>query len=366
MLTKFLEPQFVRMPDFAAGRWLNTPNPLTKEKLRGRAVLVDFWDYSCLNCLRTLPYIRNWFKRYREKGLAIIGVHSPEFNFAKGQKQVEAAIERLDIRYPVLLDNEFQTWDRYAAHAWPTKYLIDHQGYIRYTRRGEGYYLETEKAIQALLRARDPAVTLPDPLPPLREEDAPGAVCYRPSPELHTGYRGGGLFGGALGNPEGYITGSVMAYTMPEEEEREEGQFYLAGFWNAEPEAVSFAGQDGGKVVVPYQAAGVNAVLAPTSDPVAMMLDLLPDDWEPVVEIRQDGRPLDPAWAGADVLVDDRGISTVIVTQPRLYELVRNIGYERHELELTFRANGLALYSITFSTCLAAGHGAGDETTVTR
>lgn len=362
MLPESLEPQFVRMPDFGPGRWLNTPNPLTKGNLRGHVVLVDFWDYSCLNCLRTLPYIRNWFQRYRDKGLTVVGVHSPEFNFGKGQKQVEAAIDRLDIRYPVLLDNDFQTWDRYANHAWPTKYLIDHQGYIRYKRQGEGYYLETEKAIQALLQARDPAVDLPDPLPPLREEDTPGAVCYRPTPELHAGYRGGGLFGGALGNPEGYITGSVMAYTMPDEEERQEGQFYLSGFWNAEPESVSFAGQDGGKVIVPYQAAGVNAVLAPTSDLVEMMLDLLPEDMEPVVEIRQDGRPLDPASAGADINVGDQGTSTVMVTRPRMYELVKNVGYERHELELTFRANGLALYSFTFLTCLAGDHRIGDET----
>lgn len=366
MLPEFLEPQFVRMPNFGAGRWLNTPNPLTRQKLRGRVILVDFWDYSCLNCLKTLPYTRNWFKRYREKGLAIIGVHSPEFSFAKGQKQVEAAIERLDLRYPVLLDNDFQTWDRFATHAWPTKYLIDHQGYIRYMRRGEGYYLETEKAIQALLRALDPAITLPDLLPPLREQDVPGAVCYRPTPELYAGYRGGGLFGSALGNPEGYITGSVMAYTLPDEEERQEGQFYLAGFWNAEPESVSFAGQDGGKAIVPYRAAGVNAVLAPSSDPVELMLDLLPDDFEPVVEIKQDGQHLDTARAGADVLFDDRGISSVIVTRSRMYELVKNVGYEWHELELTFRANGLALYSFTFSTCLAPGYRAGDDTMVTR
>lgn len=86
MLPENLEPQFVRMPDFGPGRWLNTPNPLTKGKLRGRVVLVDFWDYSCLNCIKTLPYLRNWFERYREKGLTIVGVHSPEFNFAKGQK----------------------------------------------------------------------------------------------------------------------------------------------------------------------------------------------------------------------------------------------------------------------------------------
>lgn len=365
MLPEYLEPQFVRMPDFGPGRWLNTPNPLTKGKLRGRVVLVDFWDYSCLNCIKTLPYLRNWFERYQEKGLTIIGVHSPEFNFAKGQKHVEAAIERLDIRYPVLLDNDFQTWDRYANHAWPTKYLVDHQGYIRYMRRGEGYYLETEKAIQALLQARDPAVNLPDPLPPLREEDAPGAVCYRPTPELHAGYRGGGLFGGTLGNPEGYITGSVMAYIMPDQEDRLEGQFYLSGFWNAEPESVSFAGQDGGKVIVPYQAAGVNAVLAPSSDPVEMMLDLLPEDLEPLVEIRQDGRPLDPVRAGADVKLGDEGTSTVMVTRPRMYELVTNPDFESHELVLTFRANGLALYSFTFLTCLAADHRTGDDTILT-
>jgi thiol-disulfide isomerase/thioredoxin len=352
-----LDQPLIRMPEFGSGQWLNTARPLNRSILRGRVVLVDFWDYTCLNCLRTLPYVKAWYGRYAELGLAIIGVHAPEFTFARQQGQIEEALDRLAIRYPVLLDNEYQTWDRFANKAWPGKYLIDSAGYIRLQRHGEGYYRLFEEAIQALLRQRDPAVTLPDLLPPLRPEDRPGAVCYRPSPELYAGYKGGGIFSGALGNPEGYVTGSVMGYQMPGPFDRPAGRFYLAGFWRSLPDAVVFAGRTGGLVALPYQAAGVNAVLSPTADPVELMLHLPFDQAPALVEVRQDGQPLAATNAGADITFDDSGRSFILVNQPRLYELVRNPTREEHELELVINSSGLALYSFTFSTCIIPGGG---------
>jgi thiol-disulfide isomerase/thioredoxin len=345
-----LERPIVRMPGLAEGAWLNTAGVLTREGLRGRVVLVDFWDYTCINCLRTLPYLIEWHKRYRDLGLTIIGVHAPEFRFARARSHLEVAIEELGIPYPVLLDNEYQTWERFTNKAWPTKHLIDSEGYIRFKRQGEGYYQETEQAIQVLLRQRDPEVSLPPLLPPLREEDTAGAVCYRPTPELYAGYQGGGLFSGGLGNPEGYVADSLMMYTLPEE--RAAGQFYLEGFWRSGAEWMAFAGQQGGRVVLPYQAVGVNGVLAPSSDPVEMLLKMRPTEAEPLIEVRQDGRPLTAANAGADVILDE-GRSVVRVERPRLYELVRNGDYGAHELEMVFGANGLALFSFTFTTCVA-------------
>jgi len=356
-----LDPQVVRMPDFAPGEWLNTEQPLSKEALRGRVLLVDFWDYTCVNCIRTLPYVIAWHERYAALGLTVIGVHSPEFRFARARAQIEAAIHEFGIRYPVLLDNEYATWTRFANRAWPTKYLIDAQGYLRYTAQGEGAYQETEHAIQMALRERDPAISLPDLLPPLRPEDTPGAVCYRPTPELYAGYERG-----ALGNREGYAPGHPMVYRLPRPQERREARFYAGGIWQAGQESFAFAGQDGGRIVLTYRAATVNAVLSPSADPVEVLLNLRPPDVPPLIEVRQDGAPLTPLNAGEDVQIGADGVSTIVVTRPRMFELVRNPDFGVHEVELVFRAHGLALYGFTFTSCVAPGESEADTYTVTR
>ena len=354
MSGSLLEPRIVRMPEFGSGPWLNThQTTLAKNQLRDHIVLIDFWDYACVNCLRTLPYLTRWHERYRDEGLIIIGVHAPEFKFGQIQTQIESALREHQITYPILLDNQYETWSRFANKAWPTKYLVDGQGYIRYRRQGEGYYRETEQAIQLLLKQQSPDLTLPDLLPPLRQEDAPGAVCYRPTPELYAGYQGGGLFGGALGNPDGYQPQSPVFYDLPPLETRQEGAFYLAGVWQAWPEALAYAGQSGGQVVLPYRAATVNAVLSPSADVVEVALELRPSPAEPLVFVQQDGRSLDPLIAGADVEFAANGQSYVRVNRPRLYQIVRNPNYAAHELTLTFAAPRLALYAFTFTTCIS-------------
>lgn len=359
MNDSLLDKPIIRMPPMQKGEWLNTPKPLDREQLRGRVVLVDFWDFTCVNCLQTLPYLKAWHERYADKGLTIIGVHTPEFRIGQPGRFVRAAIDQFNIPYPVLLDNHYATWEQFANRAWPTKYLVDGDGYIRFQRQGEGYYRETEQALQSLLRRRDPAVTLPDLLPPLRREDAPGAVCYRTTPELHAGYQGG-LFGGALGNPEGYITGGPMAYVLPGPFDMQEGHFYLAGFWRATAEAMVFAGQDSGRVVLPYSAAGVNAVLSPSHDPVELMLDIRPGPETPLIELRQDDAPLDPLVAGRDVFFEG-DCALVRVDRPRMYELISLPDFGAHELDLIIHAHGLALYAFTFTSCLAPAGGTGGD-----
>ena len=130
--------------------WINTP-PLSLQQLKGKVVLIDFWTYSCINCVRTLPYIRQWYEAYRNKGLVIIGVHTPEFEFEKNVNNVKAAVKRFEIQYPVALDNNYQTWQNYNNSYWPAHYLIDQEGVIRYKHFGEGNYKETENAIRSLL-----------------------------------------------------------------------------------------------------------------------------------------------------------------------------------------------------------------------
>jgi len=348
-----LDPRLVHMPPLADGDWLNG-RPLTPAQLRGQVVLIDFWDYTCINCLRTLPYLKKWHQRYAKHGLVIIGIHTPEFRFARFRTHLEAAIAEYEIPYPILLDNQQQNWSQFATKAWPTKFLIDPDGYLRFQRQGEGYYQETEQAIQTLLRLRQPDVSLPDLLPPLRAEDASGAVCYRPTPELYAGFQGGGLFGGALGNPEGYMPNSSVIYRLPLVKTWQEGQFYVDGIWRAWPEALAFAGEQGGEIVLPYAAVSVNAVLAPSADPVETALAMKPTEADPVVEVVQDGRFLTKVQAGRDVVFGENGRSLVRVDRPRMINLVNNPDFGNHTLRLTFEARGLALYAFTFTGCVAS------------
>lgn len=336
-MTKILlQPRHVRAPQLGAGQWLNTAQPLTLAGLRGQAVLVDIWEYSCVNCLRTLPYLREWHNRYASKGLTIIGVHTPEFPFGRERQQVEAAVRELDIPYPVLMDNQFETWDAFANRFWPAKYLIDAQGYIRYSSHGEGGYEAFERAIQAVLLDANPDLDLPPVMQPLRDEDREGAVCYRPTPELHAG-----LQRGALGNPEGYAGGVPMFYRMPEE--RWAGAFYVEGAWQAGDDYLSYQGQHEGVVRLPYEAVEVNAVLTPHPDTVERMIH--PQTVQ--VEIWQDDRPLAEAHLGADVYAGQ-----VQVDRPRMYHLVRNPGFEQHELTLRVKTRGFALYAFSFTGCV--------------
>ena len=143
-----------RAPEFAGiERWLNS-QPLSMESLRGKVVLVDFWTYSCINCINTLPYIKQWHDKYKDQGLVVVGVHTPEFPFEKSTANVQAAIKRFDIRYPVAQDNRYATWSAYHNRYWPALYLVDAEGRIVYQHFGEGQYAETGAAIRNALAQR--------------------------------------------------------------------------------------------------------------------------------------------------------------------------------------------------------------------
>jgi hypothetical protein len=281
--------------------------------------------------------------------VTFVGVHTPEFAFAKDRRQVEAALRRHGVRYPVVLDNDQRNWEAFANRYWPTIYLIDAAGYIRYQHAGEGRYEETEAALAGLaLEAGQVAGTgspgaLPRPIGVIRDEDHPGAVCFRTTPELHAGYNRG-----ALGNPQGYAPRALpMLYQLPPRAEWQDGDFYVEGTWQAGGEHLALAGERG-VIVLPYHAASANAVLAPSADPVELMLDLKP----PVtVVVTQDGEPLDGLTAGEDVVVDG-GRSYVVVDAPRLYQIARNPDAGPHVLRLEATARGLALFALSFSTCV--------------
>lgn len=323
--------------------WVNSP-PLTMRGLRGRVVLIDFWDYTCVNCIRTLPYLLEWHRRYSEKGLTIIGVHTPEFSFARTRDFVAAAIERFGIQYPAVLDNAYMIWQSFANKCWPAKYLIDADGYVRFAHYGEGDYEGTEQAIQTLLREANPSVELGPLMEPIRDTDRPGAACYRTTPELYLGNRRG-----QIGNDGGFLhhdpaTSSGLDFTpagkykLPEKTMAD--VFYLSGPWQSGPESVRSAAGEPAGVLLFYTAKEVNLVMAPNGR--AQMAEVL-----------QDGRPLPSEDAGEDVSHTESGQSIVQIDVPRMYNLVRNAQMGQHLLQLVTREDGLECFAFTFVTCAA-------------
>jgi cytochrome c biogenesis protein CcdA/thiol-disulfide isomerase/thioredoxin len=245
-------PDYGRAPEFAGvTRWLNTPGgrALSLSGLRGRVVLVDFWTYSCINCLRTLPHLKAWDRTYRREGLAIVGVHSPEFAFEQETGNVRAAIGRLGLRYPVAMDNAFETWDAYQNRYWPAKYLIDKRGRVRYAHFGEGAYGETESHIRRLLGER--TERLPGPV---RVTDRTPRMMA--TPETYLGH--------LRLSPEQFVSdtlrpGRVATYRFPRRPLRT-NEFAYAGQMRVEPERI-VAGPDA-RLRLRFRAQNVFLVLA--------------------------------------------------------------------------------------------------------
>jgi thiol-disulfide isomerase/thioredoxin len=325
----------VHAPEFPPSvTWLQG-GPLTMAGLRGRPVLIDFWDYTCLNCLRTLPYVKEWHRRYHSLGLTVVGVHAPEFSFAREYNNVLRAVREHGVEYPVLLDNDYAVWQAYANRYWPAKYLVDGNGYLRGYHHGEGAYRETEEALQALLRESFPQILLPGLMDPVRDEDRPGAVCYRVTPEIYCGYARG-----AYGNVKDMQFDKPSTYADPGM--HTDGFLYLNGDWLLAGEYLARpAGASGeSRLTLPYMSKDVNLVIHPPTYGGAA-----------TIALSQDGAPLSTADAGPDVTAGDH-TSILTVDAPRMYGLVANRDIGRHELTLTTTSDGVALYAFTFTSCL--------------
>jgi thiol-disulfide isomerase/thioredoxin len=153
-ITAYKSSNFSTAPDLAAGDWINS-EPLKLKDLRGRVVLIDFWTFGCFNCRNTLPFIKGWHDRYRDKGLTVVGVHSPEFDYERKVESLRREVTSLEIHYPVVSDNDYKTWDAYNVAAWPTIFLLDKQGRVRWRHVGEGNYDEAERIIKELLAEKE-------------------------------------------------------------------------------------------------------------------------------------------------------------------------------------------------------------------
>jgi thiol-disulfide isomerase/thioredoxin len=318
----------LRAPELAAGEWIQGPE-VSIAGPRGGVALVDFWDSTCINCLRTLPYLRAWHERYASRGLIIVGVHTPEFEFTGEPAVVAAAVRAEKIPYPVLLDNSRETWRLFANHYWPAKYLVDARGYLRYEHFGEGAYGHTEEWIQNLLREAGDEDPMPPILAPLREEDRPGAVCYPATRETYIGFLRGKLLAA-----EGYRPGEEVRHQEPAEP-APPGLFSARGLWRHEAEYLE-AREAGARLDLVCDAAGVNLVV---SSPGGEL------------EIEVAGRPVPPEERGADVVERD-GRTFAVWDRSRMVSLLGPTEFRRRHVRLRFLTPGTRAYTFSFTTCV--------------
>lgn len=318
--------------------WINS-DALTIASLNAqrRVVLIDFWTYTCVNCLRTLPYLKTWDERYRDHGLTIIGVHSPEFEFEKVPKNVQEAVDRLGIKYAVAVDSDMETWRAFNNSYWPAKYLIDAGGGIRFQHFGEGEYLETEREIRDALRAAGWDLTgIPEGGYVIPKQDPKASTVTR---ELYGGYdRNYGFFGSYAGQ-DVYYRDPDKTQLYEDDSPHGHNKWYLQGLWRNESEAIVHARETTGLedyIAFKIAARSANVVIRPAS----------PAQFDVVIEI--DGRPLTPDEAGRDVVFDDRGRSAIRVSEPRLYAIVELPEFGIHELKLRSDSDAFAVFAFTF------------------
>ena len=299
--------------------WLNS-EPLSPAELRGHVVLVDFWTLTCINWLRTEPYVRAWSRAYRDDGLVVIGVHTPEFSFEHDVHRIRQAIRDRAIDYAVAVDSDYAVWRAFDNHYWPALYLIDTGGTIRDRQFGEGRYEEWERAIQRLLGI----TRQPVPVTSAGVEAQADWDQLR-TPETYLGY----ARGDAIASPGRMVPGQPHSYGLPDRLEL--NQCALAGEWTVGPENVTL-GQPGGSISFRFHARDAHLVLsAETTEPIAF-------------RVRLDGRPPGPAH-GTDLDEDGNGL----FDHGRLYQLVRQQGPVRERtLDITFSAAGAEAYVFTF------------------
>ena len=314
----------VMPPLDGATLWLNGP-PLTREQLRGKVVVIDFWTYSCINCIRSLPYVRAWYDRYKDDGLVVIGVHAPEFAFEKNPANVRKAVADLGIAYPVALDNNYAIWRAFNNRFWPAHYFIDAAGRVRYHHFGEGDYARSEEVIRQLLKEAGHAPDAAD-TGPMKAQGAAAAAAFQSlnSPETYIGYSRMERFvspGGVHKDSAArYVAGSLKL-----------NDWSLDGNWNVGPQSARLTGEVGA-ISYRFHARDLHLVLgSPTGKPVRFKVTL-------------DGKA-----PGADAGTDINAQGFGTVTGERLYQLVRQQGQVRDRtFRIEFLDAGVEAFAFTF------------------
>ncbi len=322
--------------DLLASPWVDSP-PLSMGQLRGKVVLIDFWEYTCINCIRTFEQNKQWYERYRKYGFEIIGVHDPEFDIAYHAANVRTAVKRFGLPYPVFVDPNFRLWESYHNDSWPSRFLVDSKGIVRFHRDGEGGDPAFEHAIQRFLLEAHPGLKFPPDYTIAAEPDALAPSCGAPTQEMYVGDWSGR---GILSNREGYHDGRTIRYELPAD--INDGQAAVSGTWQTDKNGMIYRGKNGSaraapdKLVMRYHARELYAVINVShGHPSALY-------------IQQDGKDLTAADKGVDVEFDAQGHSYVEVREPRMYYLVQNPAFGAHTVTLTPTKPGLTVNSFTF------------------
>ncbi len=305
------------------GGWLGEQGPIPPPDLSGKVVLFDFWDYTCINCIRTFPHLNHLYRKYRSRGLVVVAIHSPEFSFAGTSGRVQKAIELYRLRFPVLLDKNQRLWTRFHNHYWPADYLFDRKGQLVYHAFGEGGYGLLEARIrQALGLSSQQRGTADEPSFP---EDL--------TPELYAG-----TARGRLGNPSGFHPDGKASYTG---HPVRPNLITLHGLWKTEADHITSLSPNPGQttsLTVIYHGSGVNAVLKRTGK----------EENLPVL-VYLDKHPLPGRFFGRDVLQLSDQETGIHLEEARMYSLISGQPYGLHRLDLVFPEPGTALYTLTFN-----------------
>jgi thiol-disulfide isomerase/thioredoxin len=314
------------LPDLGGAiGWLNSA-PLSDKSLRGKVVLVDFWTYTCINSLRPLPYVKSWAAKYKDAGLVVVGVHTPEFSFEKDRANVENALRDLNVIYPVAVDSNYQIWQAFNNEYWPAQYFADGTGRIRYHHFGEGDYGECERVIQELLKENG-ATGLDQSAISLSAdgvEAAPGGDVE--SPETYIGYRQAERFA----SPDGLVRDSRKVYSSPVTPDL--NQWGLSGSWNVGEESALLEAAPG-EIVFRFHSRDLNLVLAPTKDAKPVRFRVM----------------LDGAAPGDNCGSDSAPDGTGSIREPRLYQLIRQRDLiEDRTFEVEFLDPGVQAFAFTF------------------
>jgi thiol-disulfide isomerase/thioredoxin len=335
--TNIDKSQFQKAPDLTQiSGYLNTPNnnqPIHLANYKGKVVLIDFWTYSCINCIRTIPYLNDWYSKYADKGFVIIGVHSPEFEFEKNYDNVKTAVQKFGIMYPVVLDNNLGTWNAYGNQYWPRHYLIDAQGYIREDHIGEGGYAETEKTIQSLLAERAALDGLKQisfstkTAPTINSKSLQYIdLSKQTTPELYLGYS---YARSPLGNSQNFEPEQTVTYTIPSNTNLQPNIVYLDGQWKNNRDNIELQGNSG-SIILTYYAKAVNIVASGKGQ---------------TGTVTEDGNSKIPIKSiGTDLNNDGK----FILNGQRLYNLALHDSYGVHSIIINVKGKGFQLYTFTF------------------
>ena len=328
--------------------WINT-SPFTLKDFLGKVVLIDFWTYTCVNCIRTLPILKEWDDKYSTSGLVVIGLHSPEFEFEKDAANVEKAVADFGITYPTLQDNQMATWKAYRNQAWPAKYLIDKDGIIRYSHFGEGAYDETEDEIRRLLKEAGADVGLIEDGDIIGGTYHKGAFVEDPelqlTRELYTGlernFTGLQFEGLPYVLHREYFENPDSDVLYVDEASEHLNQFiYLEGLWHNHLESLQHARKTENYedyILVNFRASEVNVVLT------------VQENAEPYeVRVLVDDAPVARQFAGADIRYDEQENSFMLVDQDRMYAVLSFPEFEGHELKLSSNSDSFSVFAYTF------------------